>query len=113
MGYGEIIDFGSMEPWEIIPMEFDFSEQYSCFTDTTPDTIASYAFGVYDSGDDPSTPTLLTAYVYKTDFLPEGKAKCWVGNMAMPEGTYRIRCRIVTASGSRYEEEGEFIVKEY
>lgn len=115
MGQGTIIEFGNIEPWEIVPLEFDFSERYSCFTDTTPDTISSYAFGIYDSGDDPATPTLLPTWIYKTDFLPTGKVKCWVGmySTLLTAGTYRIRARIVMTSGARYEEEGEFTVEEY
>lgn len=115
MGQGTILDFGSIEPWEIVPMEFNFADKYSCFTDDTPDTISSYAFGIYLASEDPGSPTLIPALVYKTDFLPAGKVKCWVGKTSelMTEGTYIIRVRVVTAMGSRYEEQGEFIVKEY
>ena len=103
-----IITLEPKQPYEIVPYTFDFSRFPSI---AQGDSISSVAFGIYDSTDAPSSPTLITAMVYATSYTDE-TATCDVGSGSDTEGAYILRCRITCASGRRFEQEGIFEVKE-
>jgi len=108
---GDVLyDFGTIELNEIVPFTFNF-EKYSSFRGDTPEVISSIAFVVYLASDTTQTP--ITGMVFGSSF-GNNFAVARIGQAVVPmtAGDYHVRCRVTCSSGSRYEEQGAFVVAE-
>lgn len=105
----QIIDYGKIEPSEVVPFRVSFT-RYSSFKGTSPESITAIAVKVYLASDTVQTniPAMIQATAFGTNYVV-----VWCGDPnGATAGTYHFRVLVSCQSGSKYEEQGEFIVEE-